>query len=381
MRHIFIGLVWLLSVLLVGCPAAEAPRPSTTLSDVSLVWPLPEGEPPFADDGYLLAPSEVGPTPLLPRHVFDQIPELTRTDEPDDLYANLLVVGARLDPCFHEGAGEPVCQPNLRLVLQPIVRGDRGFEARDASVHLFFSAKNEGEILETIEALARARVELSDEPPGPLRVHPLLRDGEGRARVAALLRPLLGADRLARVTAIDVHGGDAAWTFSGFDWVEGAAVPIVIPATGGADTQHFLSLYEDRLEGAIEPANRSVDTFSLLVEAPSNPPPGMDELQAAFDAAARVENPAMHNPGTVDCVSCHIAPIARASALRLNPLTASPDAFTSDHHDLTPTSNFANPRLVRAFGYRFGELVISPRVIHESAAVADRVEQTLSNLD
>ncbi len=69
-------------------------------------------------------------------------------------------------------------------------------------------------------------------------------------------------------------------------------------------------------------------------------------------------------------MSCHLTAVARSAASRRDSLLKSPEAYLSSRHDLTATANFANPQMVRALGYRNTELVLSPRVVHESAAVA-----------
>ena len=145
-----------------------------------------------------------------------------RTDELDDLYASLTVVAARLDPCFSEGAGESAtpCQPQLRVVLQPIrpQRDDPTAppEARDAALHAFY-AGDEHEIVDAARALQGLRIERGVSAYGPLDVSPLLTDAEGRAAVRRVLRPLMTANRLRRVTATTVHANDTAWTFVGLD--------------------------------------------------------------------------------------------------------------------------------------------------------------------
>lgn len=369
------ALLAVLSVgLLVACGPEADPRPPTGLSDVTLIWPLPASDGAFADDTWLFAPSTGASGPVLPRGVFDHIPELTRVDEPDLLYRQLLVVAARLDPCFREGAGEPPCQPNLRLVMQPVVVTSSGMEARDASVHVFFSANDEDEILRATESLSRARAGRVGPAGARLDVHPLLTDIEGRRQVRSVLAPLLSADRLSRVTSVSVHGDNGAWTFSGFDWKGDAPVPIVIAELGGGTSQHLLSLPGDEPSASAEPQSSSGDDFSLLLDGASAKTATVEARQRAFDAAARVENPGIHNPGTIDCVSCHVSAVARAAGSKAGDLQPSPEAFSSTRHDLTPTANFDDPQMVRALGYRFGELVVSPRVIHESAAVADRVD-------
>ncbi len=370
-----------LAALLGGTLACAGPPPRIEMQDVSLVWPLAAGAP-VDDDGFVRAGQDQAHGVLLPRDLFDAVPALTRTDEPDDLYESLQVVGARLDPCFREGGADAApCRPMVRLVMQPVrpslADGQTAQVARDASLHVFYDAASADEITAAVAALARARDDADIPGERPLGVHPLLAVDDGRARVAQILAPLLGEARITRVTSISVHATDAAWTFAGLDVVDRERVPIVIPATGGAIEQHALS---DGAAGTIHasvlPALAAADDITLLLDDAAARAATPAERQAAYDAAARIENPTLHDPGTIDCVSCHLAAVARTSARARETMAESPDLFTSDRHDLT-TSPFASTQVVRALGYRFGELALSPRVVHESAAVADAVDALL----
>ena len=364
------------SVFIVLGAACQAPVPRIEMTDVSLVWPLADG-----DESFLHASDDGAHGIILPRDVFDAIPALTRTDEPDAIYEGLQVVGARLDPCFQEGKDDPPCRTNLRLVLQPVLPSlddEAETVARDASVHAFFEADDESEITGAVAALARLRADAGHDGAGPLGVHPLLSSSDGRTAVADVLAPLLGEARLARITSMGVHAGDAAWTFSGFDVEEGERQAIVIPETGGVTEQHALSDGGDgAIHASVQPELAAADDITLLLDDAAAAAATLQERQAAFDAAARIENPTLHNPGTIDCVSCHLAAVARTAALARESLAASPDVFTSERHDLSTTPSFQNTQVVRAFGYRFSALALSPRVVHESAAVADRVDALL----
>ncbi len=348
--------------------------------DVTVVWPLPSTGADLEGEGFLRAGSSAPSGVLLPRAIFNAIPALTRVDAPDAIYENLVVVGARLDPCFREGRGAPPCSPNLRLVFQPVFSSlASGPEARDASIHAFYAADDQRQIKVAIDALARARHALALPTAPALSVHPLARSRENRLRVREILLPLLGSARLVRVTSVGVHAGNAGWTFSGFDLAaDGGSSPIVIPETGGATEQHLLSIEGPAISANVEPPIASADDVSLLLDDAASRKATLLDREKAFDAAARIENPALHNPGTVDCVSCHVSAVARSAAAKIQPLPTSPDAFRSTRHDLTPTTTFGNSQMIRALGYRFTELVISPRTIHESAAVADFVEATLT---
>ena len=361
-----------IAALLGGCAAPADAPPAIAMADVTIAWPLPDTTDDV-DDGFLTAADGA-----LPRAWFDQVPRLTRTDEPDALYDGMLVVGARLDPCFREGGADAPCRATLRLVLQPVLPAPTATtdtpSARDASAHVFFDVDTD-EVLAAVRALAALRDAAGHDGSGRLGVHPLLHDGDGRRAVADVIAPLLRAERLSRVTSMGVHGADTAWTMSGFDVVDGAAAPIAIGAAGGVTEQHVLSDGDDAIHASVQPPLEAADDITLLLDDAVARAAARADREAAFAAATRIEDPRRHDPGTIDCVSCHLAGVARAAALAREPdLTA--DAYANDRHDLTP-SVYEDTRMVRAFGWRYRELALSARVVNESAAVADLVDGML----
>ncbi len=363
---------WLLSatVLFEACapPSAVAniSTPSIELMDVSPIWPLPEADVP-SQESFLRATDDAGHGKLLSRELFDSLQALTRTDEPDALYANLVVTGARLDPCFLDGPGDPPCQPQIRVVLQAVLPplDDAGaeLEARDASIHLFLATDDEDEVDQLAAELARARDDAGIDGAVPLDVHPMLADDAGRTRIKELLLPHLGDERLSRVTSLGVHASNEAWTFSG-------------GLSAGVDfEEHLLSDGGDGpIHASVTPALVGDDDITLLLDDATAQAATVQERQGAYDAAARIEQPALHNPGTTSCVSCHMAAVVRVSAEARETLVPSPDAYTSDRHDLTSPSTFTDTQLVHILGYRFRTLAVAPRVIHESAESADRID-------
>ncbi len=365
--------LWLLAMVAFSACRPEAPK-DVFLHDVSIVWPLPATPDRAADDGFLTAAWPAAYGELLPHAVFDGLPHLTRVDEPHEVLDNLVVVAARLDPCFREGGPQASCQPNVRLVFQPLVLDEQGnASARDAAVHAFYNARSRDDVLALIADLARDR-EQAGQPHIPLGLHPLAHDTAGRRKLRERLAPLLGEKRLVRVTTTDVHADNSAWTFQGFNrGSDGQLTPMVI---GGLDTteQHVLSLSTPALRIQVSPRAAQADDFSLLLDEADASQATLAQRQAAYDAAARIENPTHHDPGTTDCASCHVAAVARHRAAAQEPLAVSPGAYASASRSLETTGDFSNPRVVRAFGYRFGELFISPRVVHETAQVADDVQ-------
>lgn len=360
-----------------GVVACAAPPP-VEMVDVTPVWPLPT-EASLEERGFIIASTEAEHGAVFPRDVFDSTPALTRVDEPDVIYANLVVVGARIDPCFQEGLEDPPCELSVRLVLQPVLPSPTDasvLEARDASIHAFYIVEEERELLDAITALATARVDRKLDGGGPLGVSPLLLDDEGRKKTREVLLRMIGADRLVRVTSMEVHGDSTAWTFAGF------AVNDLGTFSDKDEifAQHVLSVgtTEGAIEASVDPELAAgPDNFTVLLDEEDATAATLEERQAAFDAAARIENPLLHNSLTTDCVSCHLAAPARARALVREDLSPSPEAYASERYDITPSDKFQNTQLIHNLGYRFNILALSPRLVNETAMTAELADQLL----
>jgi hypothetical protein len=366
--------LWLsLTVLGVGACLPDGPSPTVTmprlpagtrveLHDVALVWPLPPGTGPASGEGFL--------GPVLGCDDLTVFEPLTRTDEPEVLCAALTVTAARLDPCTRLGGDSAVCDPQVRLVLQPVVDG----EARDASIHAFFKVP-EAEVARAVARLVALRLDAGFDGRGPLGVHPLLDDVAGRAAVARVIDDALATGTLDHFTQITVHGDDAAWTFEFRQFVDGAPTP------GDALQQHVLSPDEAAIAVSVNPLNDHDDDFSVLLDDITLRAATTAEAQAALDAVARVEHPTIHDPGTVDCARCHLAAPARAAAFAArDDVVAGPATFTSDRHDLTPTAVFGHPQFIHAMAWRHRDLALNARVVHEAAVSADLLEAILTDL-
>lgn len=347
-------------------PVAAMPRlPAGTrveLHDVALVWPLPPGTGPTSGEGFL--------GPVLGCDDLSVFEPLTRTDEPDVLCAALTVTAARLDPCTRLGGESAACDPQVRLVLQPVVDG----EARDASIHAFFKVP-EAEVARAVARLIDLRLDAGFDGRGPLGVHPLLTDVAGREAVARVIDDALASGTLDHFTQITVHGDDAAWSFEFRQFLDGAPTP------GDAAQQHVLSPDDDAIAVSVNPLDAHPDDYAVLLDDATLRAAPLADVQAALDAVARIEHPTIHDPGTIDCARCHLAAPARAAAFAArDDVDTGPATFSSDRHDLTPTAVFDNPQFIHAMAWRHRDLALNARVVHESAVSADRLEPILTTL-
>jgi hypothetical protein len=345
------SLVLVCALSCVGRAPTQVSLPAGThveLSDVAVVWPLD---------------IDPGLPQLLTCEQLAIFEPLTRTDEPADLCRTLRVTAARFDPCATVGGPSTTCQPQMRLVLQPVVDG----VARDASIHAFYNT-DIATIRAAVVRMMALRTAANVDGSGPLRVHPLLQTAAGRVDVTDVVQDVLDTATLDHFTQITVHGNDAAWTFEFREFADGAPTP------GEAKQQHLLSAHDDRIDIHIDPVEPSPDNdFSLLLDSDTIAAATLQELTDADTRAARVENAAIHDAGTIDCASCHTAAAAREAARMAGVVRA---AETS-RHDVTPTPVFGNPQFIHAFAWRGQVLTVNQRLLHEAARSADLLDDDL----
>jgi hypothetical protein len=359
-----------------GTPLADA----LTLNDASVLFPLPGGG---RLDGLLAASDEGVGGPLVPRELFDRLPDDLLVSEPRaEVYGALRVVGARLDPCAASARrASSTCVAQVRLVLQPVEAGEGGeANARDAAVHAFYDLDG-GAFASLLGEVAALKAGAST--AGPLGVHPLLQaeglEGPFARGLRAALLARVGKGRLSRLTSMALSGRANVWIFAGLDVVDGAAVPIDIGGAG-VSSQRFVNNSIPATEFSatkIEPAIATDDDFTLYLDSARALAADAAAQRAAYAAALRVENPSLRSPEDVGCVTCHVAGPARLWAERALGLSAEgeADAFSSPL-DLTLTSELRDDTTaVRAFGYRGTNVVLSRRTVNETAEAVGRINE------
>ena len=348
----------LLFTLAACAPAPASAPPSLVDQDVSFLVPL-AAAPSFLPAS---GPAADG-APLVSRTLFFRLHALTVTDEPDALYSALSTVGVRLDACFTEGVGAQACRPQVRLVLQPVFDSAEGPTTRDSAIHVFFSV-TQRELEHVVSELARLRVSLGVEVSAGLTgAHAGFESVTWVEGARALLVPLLRADRLVRATAMSVHASNQAWIFSGVEVSMGTFTEIVVPTLAPATEGHVTSTgAREAITITLDPPSAAEPTLPTVLQASARQAASETELAAAIEAVLRLENPAAHNPGTVDCAACHVAATAKWFLVNQSPgrVIESP----------APASDvYADSRALRAFGYFFQAPALSPRVQRETSAV------------
>jgi hypothetical protein len=346
------------AALLLSTSCGPAPRPVN--QDVAFLVPLTR------------ATEFLPASAVLPRAVFDRFHHpLTVVDEPDALFAALGTVSVRLDACFREGGSSGPCQPQVRLVLQPVMTFESGITTRDAAVHVFYAA-SEKEILDATSALAALRTERKLDVPSVLEApHPGFSDAEWALRAKVILSPLLARSRIVRATQMGVHASDQAWIFGGLDLSSGVPSDIRIPTLGDETDGHVTSTGgTQRTEITLDPVPTVERSLSLWVAPGGATAATAEDRQAAVASVLRLEDPAVHDSGTVDCATCHVGSAARHA------LGASGETFTSP---VQVPDVYRDTRNLRAFGYFFQTPSVSPRVQREIEAVRADLTQRLEN--
>jgi len=363
------------------------------MNDATIVFPLPRSA---GEMNQLLAPQGAGRGgALLPLKYWQRIPSINQGEHSARTYRNLRLVAVRIDPCF-KFRGD--CLPQIRFVWQPIdkaVYGSAspyGLEAKDAAVHTFYTLQPDefrrfvADYQQLRSSMPMIRVD------APLQVHPLMqKQGLGGAfsrDFRQLLLNYCGEQNLWRVTSMSTLVGGDKWEFRGFNIVDGKPVEIVIPRTGNARAQSFfVSLASDReyRNGRISPAPLGEDNLNLILrDSRAINARDADTLKGLGTSVARIENPAIHSPETMDCVSCHSTQVAGTLLFGNVPwLGRDPQitrhAFRSSSPLLQSLATTRNiPRVFRALGYFEKTPVLSRRVINETAVVVSQLNEDFS---
>ena len=372
--------------LLVCSPA----RAQWGMNDVTIIYPLPDHSTEAAE---LISPQEPGlGGAWLPQKLYVRLPEINQGEAKDDTYRNLRVVAVRLDPCFRN---EGSCLPQVRLVWQPVSTSNYGstassgqLEAKDAAIHSFYTLEPVAfqSLMNDYERLRKqcAR-DLSTEP---LRVHPVIAeqglDGPFAQGLKRLLDKYVGTKTLWRITAMKTFVGSDQWAFRGFNVRDGSTQDIPIPRTHGATQQDFRTAQvtqSDFSNGMVSPAPQGSDNLLPILQN-SRFLRGEDPavLSTLGKAVADIENPKVHTPETMDCVSCHAAQAAGSVLFgRIAGLGELPQVVTGRFRSTLPLQNLGlrqgNTHMLRALGYVDRDLVLSRRVINETASVAERLNR------
>ena len=361
--------------------ATPTPSPSPlatralAVNDVSILFPLGKGELWAAS-----TPARNSEA-LFPRGAFDliRLQVIRELQGGDATYAGLRVVSLRVDPCF---GGSP-CYPQIRLVLQAL--SPDGARALDGAIHALYNLPADEFAILTSRLKATATLAPENASVTRLEVSPAL-VAQGMTGVYGLaLRDVvvqtIGASNLAKVTFMTrTQGGGDRWDFGGFntrDFQPSGAFPLA-----GIDGNVLVQTVREngqRNGGGAPPGGAAYaytvtpsilrGELNLVLTSTAAQNATSTERQRAMDALARVENPSLESPDTVDCSACHVANRIRGNLQAAYGLTSA----------LSYTSPAETTRLVggaerdsenlRAFGYFDANPAISQRTANETLKV------------
>jgi hypothetical protein len=334
-------------------------------NDISILLPLPQKR---AEISALWGP-RTGDG-LLPRSVFDALPDLVTDLDRDTIYDSALhVVAVRIDPCFREAGGP--CRRLIRLIWQPLVFEEGAWTTLDAAIHSFYElSPGQWESLER---------DLPQGAPGEKPgIHPWLAregySGPSWKKFQAILR-YCNPVTLVRATAMTVNPLGNIWFFSGIDIQNHQAKAIAIPRVKDT-TQGFFAnvsrLDSPDFQVAMNPAPEEKKEFLRLLRDSERAKAWPEaDLEAAVRESLSLENPRLTDPGTVDCASCHSARIASSWARRnfadwkWESLFQN-ELFSEGGKVFLPEPQTTGPNVLRMFGYFGREPVVSRRVVFET---------------
>jgi hypothetical protein len=353
-------------------------------TDVSILYPLPAAGQSTA----FVRPSEVGNFgALLPSSVVDATLGVGGALEParsgPSGYAELALIGVRLDPCSHRDGGP--CKREVRAVFQALYDEPAGPTAADGGIHVLYDI-DDAELFTMMKEILTLKHANGDLALQELAPHPILTQQGLAGPFANGLRNIvlahLGEDRIVRVTLFD-HGfrldGDD-WQFRSFTRIGTEIHERTIAGTGGHTGQMIAgSSADDPLtSSAAFVSGEDLDVLGPLLSGPRPPSPDAPVasiVQAAIDAALELQNPNIHDSESTSCASCHLAEPVR----RMGEALYAPDfskAFTHTRslayvNEHTSATNF------HAFGYLRRNVSIMQRTANESVVVATAMEKAV----
>lgn len=382
MQNLIFNLI--MTLMLSFQPALAGPHLNWDLNDVTYLMPLPQ----TADQENLIDWSES----LLPTQILQELPRLTPGAELGTVTRTIKVFGVRVDPCFQANPMAP-CQAQVRFVWQPLVIGVQGrATTQDAAYHSFYNLTDSQfqNLLQALQAWKSRFVTNATRTNGlALQVHPILASSpQALTEFNRLILSHLQSAKLSRATAMVLRGGGNMWAFTGLDLStaqDGSTllIPIRIPRLTQA-AQTFVNQavpFDSFEESAIVPSPVQVeDNFGDFVKlAKKNHFLTEAELNQALKSAAKFENPRFFNSENLDCMSCHLAQPVRTwtepEFAKKNPVApVFAETYTNPRHNLeNTTTELLNTGQLRGLGYFGWNAVISQRVIHDSAEVADQL--------
>lgn len=355
------------------------------LNDVTVIMPLPKAATlPL----YLRAPSssENGSS-LIPHSVFTQAVRLiapaVKQTRINEHYDSLTALAFRIDPCFKNLPAEP-CKKELRVVWQPVLNG----VALDAAAHTFYEPTDSEFRVLTAEFRELKDSTTASDHPMPLQIHPgIAKLGLQNPAVQNFLRKMksrMSFPRLRKITFLVLNAPGNNWSFLSYRVSEDGELHQNSIAITGQSFESFQNQAGPReylsTDVAVGESKPGTDQILSLIRNSRNPDlKERPKLIQIYQSTLRLQNPATHQPGTMDCLSCHGSQSARfwagnqmsAAERQQVASDAYPKTGGFDWRNISPDQQ--NTIVFRMVGYFGKTLALNSRVIFESAEVAKRL--------
>lgn len=351
------------------------------LNDLSILLPLAEDH----KTDYYLTPWDQGKKgELLSRNIYQKLFRLLPEFDNEQTWSDQLrVIAIRIDPCFFEGRIPFACRSQVRLVWQPLTIKEGRLTTRDAAIHSFYEF-NEVEFREVLKVWKTWAKTNNDEA---LRVHPLIEaegmNGNAWRSLKKIILKYCGNQNLVRMTSMTVTGNEMLWIFNGFDKTGDVIHEIDIPRVNDRIQSITQSGFNYKsFVGNVTPTPLEDREFIELIQDSNwfKRQASDDSKIQAVRSALEFENPRIHNTGTLDCASCHLANMTNEWARRHLPLKAWEESLRGVRYEnnfnlSNPTLNELKPNQFRVFGYFEHNPAISQRVINETSEVSEYIRK------
>lgn len=363
-----------LTIFCLGLFVSSRSSASLGLNDLSILMPFPETKEEIA---LMLKASSSGPMgEILSEEDYNKLPGF-----PANFYPNLNVLAIRIDPCFPDlSLNENGCEKQIRMVVQPLqLDSTEKPISPDSPIHLFFSLnKNSFDaFLLEYESFTR-RVPSNIDIP--LQVNPQLHSqgysSDYFEKFKSIFLKYVGKVNLTKIATMPFTTGGNKWLFQKFERNEkGDFFPAPIPTLNGANKQFVDSApAPNERQFSASPMTFSNDNISLFFHQKTALVQPLDVIRRGLDASYRIENPKIHNPTTIDCVSCHlVTPLRSWIEKNINTTPFNPQNIFESAFNLQLTTEplSTNTSLLRNFGYLRNKPFVSQRTVNETAAIAE----------
>lgn len=395
----------ILASFVFSCAPASSPStlsadtsiaPNFDVNDVSILFPIPRN----TLDLRQLASLDEG-TFINTENFATLLETVSPKDDPNFQFyrrGDWQIIGMRFDPCFQAQPGQGECTAYMRLIAQPLVPRSNIVLATDHALHLLYRLNSEESRLVAHE-LYRLKEENGATNGVPLQFHPTMAQqglqGAFANGVRALIRQTAREERLEEATAM-LSAFITQWRFGKTLMQNGRLSAASIPLVDSAFEVLAARIPEGSnvLRNQIVPVPTGTEHAAIITD--SLPRGGFFALddssqKSATDVALRIDNPLMHSPATMDCVSCHMASRGLTRVYGREFLSAkddNPNRFTPADGvtitNITSANELKHSYATRAFGYSFvrggQEPGITQRTVNDSARIADWLNRNFSNL-